>query len=153
MIYLAYFLFYTLLVYSFLWHRQIDSSVLQSCPTLCNSMDCSTPGLPVHHQLPEFTQTQVHWVGDANKPSHPLASCSPAFNVSQHQGLFLWVSSSHQMAEVGVSASESVLPVNIQDWFPLRWTGWISLQSKRLSRVFLYTTIQKHQFFSAQLSL
>ena len=64
------------------------SSVAQSCPTLCNPMDCSTPGLPVHHQLPEFTQTYVHGVGDAIQPSHPLLSPSPpAFNLSQHQGL------------------------------------------------------------------
>ena len=63
-------------------------SVIQSYPTLCNSMDCSTPGLPVHHQLPEFTQTHVHQVGDAIQPSHPLSSLSPAFNLSQHQGLF-----------------------------------------------------------------
>ena len=68
-----------------LW-RQF-SSVTQSCPTLCNPMDCSTPGLPVHHQLPEFTQTHVHWVGDAIQPFHPLSSPSPAFNLSQHQGL------------------------------------------------------------------
>ena len=70
------------------------SSVTQLSPTLCNPMDCSTPGLPVHHQLPEFTQTHVHWVGDAIQPSHPLSSPSPpAFNLSQHQGLFKWVSS------------------------------------------------------------
>ena len=77
------------------------SSVTQSCMTLCDPMDCSTPGLPVHHQLPEFTQTHVHWVGDAIQPSHPLSSPSPpAFNLSQHQGLFQWVSSSHQVAKV-----------------------------------------------------
>ena len=77
------------------------SSVTQSCPTLCNPMDCTTAGLPVHHQLPESTQTHVHWVGDAIQPSHPLSSPSPpAFNLSQHQGLFLWVSSSHQVAKV-----------------------------------------------------
>ena len=63
-------------------------------------MDCSTPGLPVHHQLPESTQTHVHWVGDAIQPSHPLSSPSHAFNLSQHQGLFKWVSSSHQVAKV-----------------------------------------------------
>ena len=75
-------------------------SVAESCPTLCNPMDCSTPGLPVHHrQLPEFTQTHVHQVGDAIQPSHPLLSPSPpAFNLSQHQGLFKWVSPSHQVA-------------------------------------------------------
>ena len=73
---------------------------LQSCPTLCNSMNHSTPGLPVHHQLPEFTQTHVHQVGDAIQPSHPLSSPSPALNLSQHQGLFKWVRSLHQMAKV-----------------------------------------------------
>ena len=77
------------------------SSVAQSCPTLCHPMDCSTPGLSVHHQLPEFTQTHVHRVGDAIQPSHPLSSPSPpALNLSQHQGLLQWVSSSHQVAKV-----------------------------------------------------
>ena len=75
------------------------SSVAQSCPTLYDPMDCSTPGLPVHHQLPESTYTHVHWVGDADS-SHPLSSPSPAFNLSQHQGLFQWVSASHQVAKV-----------------------------------------------------
>ena len=77
------------------------SSVTQSCPTLCNPMNRSTPGLPVHHQLPEFTQSHVHWVSDAIQPSHPLSSPSPpAPNASQHQGLFQWVNSSHEVAEV-----------------------------------------------------
>ena len=77
------------------------SSITQLCLTLGNSMDCSTPGLPVHHQLPESTQTHVHWVGDAMKPSHPLSSPSPpALNLFQHQGLFKRVSSSHQLAKV-----------------------------------------------------
>ena len=76
-------------------------SVAQSCPTLCDPMNCSTPGLPVHHQLPESTQTHVHCVGDAIQPSHPPSSPSPpAVDLSQHQGLFKWVSSSHQMAKV-----------------------------------------------------
>ena len=76
-------------------------SVTQSCPTLCDPMNRTTPGLPVHHQLPEFTQTQVHRVGDAIQPSHPLLSPSPpAPNPSQHQGLFQWVSSSHQVVKV-----------------------------------------------------
>ena len=128
------------------------SSVAQSCPTLCDPMNCSTPGLPVHHQLPEFTQTHVHQVGDAIQPSHPLLSpSSPAPNPSQHQSLFQWVNSSHQGGQsIGVSALASILPVNTQDWSPLGWTGWISLQSKELSRVFSNTTIQKHQFFGAQ---
>ena len=77
------------------------SSVAQSCPTLCYPMNRSTPGLPVHHQLSEFTQTHVHQVSDAMQPSYPLSSPSPpAFNLSQHQGLFQWVSSLHQMAKV-----------------------------------------------------
>ena len=77
------------------------SSLTQLCLTLCDSMDCSKPGLPVHQQLPGFTQTHVHWVGDAIQPSHPLSSPSPpAFNLSQYQGLFKWVSSSHQAAKV-----------------------------------------------------
>ena len=124
----------------------------------------SRPGLPVHHWLPEFTQTHVHWVSDAIQPFHPLSSLSPpALNLSQHQGLSKlsqhqglskWVSSLHQIAKVlGVSASTSVLPMNTQDWSSLGWTGWISLQSKGLSRVFSNTAVQKHQFFGAQLSL
>ena len=77
------------------------SSVVQSCPTLCDPMNHSTPGLPVHHQFPESTQTHVHRVSDAIQPSHPLSSPSPpALNPSQHQGLFKWVSSSHQVAKV-----------------------------------------------------
>ena len=77
------------------------SSVTQLCLTLCDPMDCSMPGLPVHHQLPEFTQTHVHWVSDAIQPSHPpLSPSPPTFNLSQHQGLFQWVSSSHQVAKV-----------------------------------------------------
>ena len=75
------------------------SSVAQSCPTLCNPMDCSIPGSPVHHQLPELAQTHIHWVGDAIQASHPLSSPSLAFNLSQHQGLFQCVSSSHQVAK------------------------------------------------------
>ena len=77
------------------------SSVTQSCPTLCNPMNHSTPGLPVHHQLPEFTQTHVHWVSDTIQPSHPRSSPSPpAPNPSQHQSLFQWVNSSHEVAWV-----------------------------------------------------
>ena len=106
------------------------SSVTQSCPTLCDPMNHSTPGLPVHHQLPECTQTHVHWVGDAIQPSHPLSSPSPpALNLSQHSGSFpmsqLFASGGQS---IGVSASTSVLPMNTQDWSLLGWTGWISLQ-------------------------
>ena len=77
------------------------SLVSQSCLTLCDPVDCSTPGFPVHHQLSELAQTHVHRVGDAIQPSHPLSSPSPpAFNLSQHPGLFKWVSSSHEVAKV-----------------------------------------------------
>ena len=124
------------------------SSVAQSCPTLRNTMNCSTPGLPVHHQLLEFTQTHLHWIGDAIQPSHPLLSPSPAFNLSQHWGLF-----KSGVESIGISVSISILSMNTQDWFPLGWTDWISLQSKGLSWVFSNTTVQKHQFFGAQLSL
>ena len=126
------------------------SSVTQSCPTLCNPMDCSTPGIPIHHQLPELMQTHVHWV-------HPTISSS-VIPFSSHLQFFP-ESGSFQMSQffisggqsIGVSASPSVLPMNIQDW-SLEWTGWISLQSKRLSRVFSNTTVQKHQFFGTPLS-
>jgi len=132
------------------------SSVAQSCPTLCKPMDCSTPGFPVHHQLLEPTQTHVQSISDAIQPSHPLLSPSPpAFSLSQHQGQSFPTSRFFASASqsIGVSASPSVLPMNIQDSFPLELTGWISLHSKRLSRVFFSTTVQKHQFFGTQLSL
>ena len=127
-----------------------QSSPVQSSPvqSLSHVRLCPSP-------TPRVAQTHVHWVGDAIQPAHPLSSPSPpALNLSQHQGLFKWVSSSHQGAKVlGVTASTSVLPMNTQDWSPLGWTGWISLQSKGLSRVFSNTTVQKHQFFGTQLSL
>ena len=123
-----------------------------SCVWLCDTTDCNMPVFAVHHLLPELAQTHVHRFSDAIQPSHPLLSPSPpAFNLSQHQGLFQWVSSLHQVAKA--SASASVLSMNIQDWLPSGCTGWIYLQSKGLSRVFSNTTVQKHQFFSAQLSL
>ena len=130
------------------------SSVAQLCLTLCEPMDYSTPGLPVHHQFPEFIQTHVHWVGDAIQLSHLLSSPSSVLNLSQHQGLLQWVSSSLSGGQsIGVSPSTSVLPMNIQGWFPLGLTGVICLQSKGLSRVFSSTTVWKHQFFSTQPSL
>ena len=113
------------------------TSVTKSHSMLCNHMDCSTPGLAVHHQFPEFAQTHVHWVSDAIQPSHPLSSpSSAAFNVSQHQGL----------------SSESVLPSGGQSIGALAsagLTGWISLQSKGPSRV-LQTTVQNHQLKKKQ---
>ena len=88
------------------------SSVAQLCPTLWDPLNCSTPGLPVHHQLSESTQTHIHWVGDAIQPSHALSSPSPpAFNLFQHQGLFKWVSSSHQVAKYW-SFSFRISPTN-----------------------------------------
>ena len=129
-------------------------SVVQLCLTLCDPMNRSTPDLPVHHQLPEFTQTHIHRVSDAIQPSHPLSSPSPpapkslpaseSFPMSQ---LFTWSGQ-----KIGISALASVLPMNTQDWSPLEWTCWISLQSKGLSRVFSSTTVQKHHLFGAQLS-
>ena len=126
------------------------SSVAQSCPIFCDTMDYSTPGFPVHHRLPELTQTHVHQVGDAIQPAHPpllLPSIFPSIRFFSVRHL----ASGGQ--SIGVSASASVLPMNIQDRLPLGLTGWISLQSKRLSRVSSNTTVQKHQFFSTQLSL
>ena len=126
------------------------SSVAQSCLALCDPMDHSTPGLPVHHQLPEFTQTHVH----------PTWWCHPTISSSVVPFSFrpqsFPASGSFQMSQFltlggqsfGVSASASVLPMNTQDWSPLGWTGWISLQSKELSRVFSNITVQMHQIFS-----
>ena len=117
-------------------------------------MDCSTPGLPVHHHLPELAQTHVHWTGDAIQPSHPLSSPSAlAFSLSQHQGFSNESAFRISCQSIGASVSASVLTMSIQDWFPLGWTGLISLQSKGLSRVFYNTTVEKHQSFSAQPSL
>ena len=119
---------------------------------LCDPMDCSAPGFPIHHQLLELAQIHVRWVGDATQPFHPLSSPSPpAFNLSQHQGLFQWVGSLHQVAKIlKLQLQHPVLPMNIQGWFPLESTGLISLQSKGFSRVFSSTTVWKHQFFSTQ---
>ena len=148
-------------VFFFNWHIvvynilqiQSVSLVIQSCLTVCNPMNHSTPGLPVHHQLLEFTNSCLssQWCHPAISSSVvPSSSCpqslpeSESFPMSQH---FAWGGQS-----TGVSASASVLPMNTQDWFPLGWNGWISLQSRGLSRVFSNTTVQKHQFFGAQLS-
>ena len=124
-------------------------------------MKCSTPGLPVHHQLPEFTQTHVHWVDDAiqnlssrgslflpihphlslsSYPVVPFSSCLQSFPTSGSFQMSQLFTSGGQ--SIGVSASTSVPPMNTQDWSPLGWTGWISLQSKGLSRVFSNTTVQ-----------
>ena len=127
------------------------TSVAQLYPTLCDPMNRSMPGLPVHHQLPEFTHTHPssQWCHPAISSSViPFSSCpqslpaSESFPMSQ---LFAWGSQS-----TGVSALASFLPKKSQGWSPSEWTGWISLQSKGLSRVFSSITVQKHQFFGAQ---
>ena len=129
------------------------SSVAQSCPTLCDPMNRSTPGLPVHHQFPEFTQTHVHQVSDAIQPSHPLSSPSPpALNPSQHQ--------SFPMSQLRMrwpkywSFSFSISPYKEHPGLiPFRMDSLDLLAVKGLPRVFSKTTVQKHQFFSAELSL
>ena len=131
------------------------SSVAQSCPTLWDPMDCSTPGFPGHHQLPKLAQTHVHRVSDAIQSSHPLSSPSPpAFNLSQHQGLFQWISSSHRRPKYQ-SFSFSISPSNEYSVLISFWNqfGLISFLSKGLSRIFSNTTVQKHQLFGTQLSL
>ena len=129
------------------------TSTAQSCLTLCYHMNRSMPGLPVHHQLTEFTQTHVRQVGDVIEPSHPLVSPStpapypPSIRVFSSESTLLM-----RWPKYWSFSSASVLRMNIQAWSPLGWIGWISLQSKRLSRVFSNTTVQKHPFFGAQLS-
>ena len=128
------------------------NSIAQSCLALCNPMDCSTPGFPVLHQLPEPTQTHVHWVSDAIKPSHPLSSpSSPTFNLPSIR-VFSNESALHIRWPKYWSFSFSISPSNeYSGLIPLGWTGWISLQSKGLSSVFSNTTVLKHQFFGIQL--
>ena len=122
---------------------------------LCEPMDNTMQDFPVNHQLPELMQTHVpssQWCYPTNSFSViPFSSCLQSFPTSGSFPISQFFVSGGQ--SIGVSASASVLPMNIQDWFPLGWTGLISLQSKGLSRVFSNTTVQKHQFFSAQLSL
>ena len=135
----------------FIYHVQF-SSVTQSFPTLCNPMNHSTPGLPVHHQLPEFTQTHVHRVSDDIQPSHPLSSpilplIPPTIRVFSNESTLRMRWPKYWSFSLSISPSK-----NTQDWSPLGWIGWISLQSKGLATVFSSTTVQKHQFFGVQLS-
>ena len=130
------------------------SLVAQSCPTLCDPMNHSMPGLPVHHPTPGVYPNSCpssRWCHPTISSSViPFSSCPqslPALGSFPMSQLFAWGGQS-----IGVSPSASVLPMNTQDWSPLGWTGWISLQSKGLSRVSSNTTVQKHQFFGAQLS-
>ena len=126
------------------------SSFAQSCPTLCDPVACSTPGFPVHHQILELAQTHVHRVGYVMQPSSviPFSSCLQSLPAS---GSFpmskFFASGGHS-----IGASASVLPKNIQDWFPLGWTGLIFWLSKGFSRIFSNSTVQKHKFFGSQLS-
>ena len=125
------------------WFSVQFSSVTQSCLTVCDPMDYSTPGFTVRHQLPEHTQIHVQRVCDAIQPSHPLSSPSPpAFSLFPASGSFqesqLFTSGGQS---IWASASPSVLPMNIQDWFPSGLTGLIFLESKGLSRVFSNTTV------------
>ena len=139
-----------LYIYIYIYMVQF-SSVAQSFPTLFDSMNRSMPGLPVHHQLPEFTHSRP-----LSRWCHPAISSSvisfsygpqslPASECFPMSQLFTWGGQG-----TGVSALASFLPKNTQGWSPLEWTGWISLQSKGLSGVFSNTTVQKHQFFSTQ---
>ena len=131
---------------TYMWNLHF-SSVTQSSLTICDLMDCSTPGLPVHHQLMsiESVMPSNHLI--LCRPHVLLPSIFPSIRVFSNESVIRM-----RWPKYWSSVSASVLPMNIQDWFPLGWTGWISLQSKGLSRVFSNKTVQKHQFFSAQLS-
>ena len=151
---------HTLLIYTFFlksYSQEICSvqfnSVAQSCSPLFEPIDCTTPGFPVHHQLLEFTQTHVHWVGNTIQPSSsviPFSACLQYFPASGSFQMSQFFSSGGKI--IAVSASAWVLPMNIQDWFPLGLTDWMALLSKGLLIVFSNIIVQKHQFFNSQLS-
>ena len=128
--------------------------VTKLCPTLCTSWGAERQA-SIRYHLPEFSQVHVHWIGYAIQWSQPLSptfsSCPQSFPTSGSFPMSWLFTSGGQ--SIGASASPSVFPINIQDWFPLQLTGLISLQSKGLSRVSSHTILQKHQFFGAQLSL
>ena len=130
------------------------SSVAQLFSSLCDPIDCSTPGFPVHHQLPEPTQTHVHWAGDAIQPSLPscplllLPSVLPSIRVFSNESVLHFRWPEYWSFSFSISPSNEYLRL-----ISLGWTGWISLLSKGLSRIFSNTTVQKHQFFGFQLSL
>ena len=130
------------------------SSVAQLCLALCDHIDCSTPGFPVHHQLPVYSNSCLlsWWCHPTTSSSViPFSSCLQSFPASWSFPMIQFFASGGQ--SIGVSPLASILSMNIQDWFPLGWTGWIFLQSKGFSRVFSNITVWKHQFFRAQLSL
>ena len=155
-----------LIVAIILWHICMSnhhivhlqfSSVNQSPPTLCDPMNCSTPGLPVHHQLPDSLRVcsnpcSLSWWCHTTVSSTviPFSSCLQSFPASEAFPMNQLFTSGGQ--SIWILVSTSVLPMNNQDWSPLGWTGWISLQSKGLSRVLSNTTVQKHQFFGTQRS-
>ena len=136
------------------------SSVAQSCPSVCNPKDCSTPGLPVHHHLLEFTQIHVHWVGDAIQPSHPLLSpFPPDFSISRYQGLFKWVSFLHQVAKVLKFLSFNISPSNEYSGlvsFRMKWLDLLSVQGTLKSLLQHYSSkasiLRCSNFFIVQLS-
>ena len=125
------------------------SSVTKSCPTHCDPTDCSMPGFPVPHHLLEFVQVHIHWIGDAISSSAFLFSFCLQFFPELGSYPLNWLFASGGQG-IGASVSASVLPMSIQGWFPLGFTGLISLLSKGLSRVFSNTTVQKPQFFGTQ---
>ena len=143
----------------FLFSSVQFSSVAQSCLTLCEPMNRSMPGLPVHHHLPEFTQTHVHWVGDAIQPSHPLWSpFPPAPNTSQHQSLFQWVNSSHEVAKYW-SFSFSIIPSKEHPGlisFRMDWLDFLVVQGTLKSLIQHHTSkasiLRCSAFFTVQLS-
>ena len=137
---------------SILFSIDLFSSVTQSCPTLCNPIDCSTLGVPVHHELPEPTQTHIYSPGDAIQPFHTLSSPSPpTFNLSQDQDLFQWVSSSQQVAKLLGFQHQSLQWIFRTDSFRMDWLDLLAVQGTLKS--LLQHTVQKHQFFCAQLSI
>ena len=159
MTHLKYFVLTSFKKYSH-WNSHLEKycccSVAQLCLILCDPMDCSTRGFPAHHHIPEFSQIHVNWVSGAIQLSYPLSSpcppsCPQSFPASGFFPMSWFFLSGGKSIEV--SASASVLPMIIQDSFPLGWSGLISLQSKGVSRVFPNTTVQKYEFFSAQPSL
>ena len=136
-----------------IFHSHQFSSVAQSCPTLCDPMNRSTPGLPVHHQLPESTQTHVH---QSVMPSSHLILCHPLLLLPPIPPSIRVFSNESTLRmrwpKYWSFSLASFLPKKSQGWSPSEWTGWISLQSKGLPRVFSNTTVQKHQFFGTQLA-
>ena len=136
-----------------IWSSVQFSSVAQSCPTLCDPMNCSTPGLPVHHQLPEFTQTHVHRVGDAIQPSHPLSSPFPPAPIPPSIKVFSKESTLRMRWPKYWSFSFSIIPSKQIPGlisFRMHWLDLLAVQGTLKS--LLHTTVQKHQFFGYQLS-